>query len=87
MVAPELDRQARQSVSKLAGHARIRASGACLGAVRRQRLPDAHNDDGVPGQDSCQEAAKAPSELPQSPLTAYPGHFDQKIGLSCQLRN
>jgi len=31
MVPPELDRQARQSVSRLAGHARIRASGAYLG--------------------------------------------------------
>lgn len=34
---PEVDRAARQAVSQLAGHARIRASGAYLGAVRVER--------------------------------------------------
>ncbi|MBI5925408.1 MAG: integrase domain-containing protein, partial [Aquabacterium sp.] len=46
MVPPELDRQARQSVSRLAGHARIRASGAYLGAVRVQRHPGSLDVDG-----------------------------------------
>lgn len=47
MVPPELDRQARQSVSRLAGHARIRASGAYLGAVRVQRHPGSRDADGM----------------------------------------
>jgi len=47
MVPPELDRQARQSVSRLAGHARIRASGAYLGAVRVQRHPGSRDVDGM----------------------------------------
>jgi site-specific recombinase XerC len=34
-VSPELDRAARLAVSQLAGHARLRASGAYLGAIRR----------------------------------------------------
>ena len=34
-VPPELDRAARLAVSQLAGHARVRASGAYLGAIRR----------------------------------------------------
>ena len=47
MVPPELDRQARQSVSRLAGHARIRASGAYLGAVRVQRRTGSRDVDGM----------------------------------------
>jgi len=34
-VSPELDRAARLAVSQLAGHARVRASGAYLGSIRR----------------------------------------------------
>jgi len=39
-VDPALDRAARLVVSKLAGHARIRASGAYLGAILRRPRPD-----------------------------------------------
>ncbi|MDO9001878.1 MAG: phage integrase N-terminal domain-containing protein [Aquabacterium sp.] len=46
-VAPELDRAARQAVAHLAGHARARAAGAYLGAVRPRKDPpdlDGHAD-------------------------------------------
>jgi len=38
-VAPELDRIARQAVSKLAGHARLRAAGAYIGSVQKPARP------------------------------------------------
>ena len=51
---PEVDRAARLSVAKLAGHSRTRASGAYLGAVLAKRLPpnrgtDAPGDPPPPG--------------------------------------
>lgn len=45
-VPPERDRAARLAVSELAGHARLRAAGAYLGALRR-RPPEAPDDSGV----------------------------------------
>jgi integrase len=53
-VSPELDRAARLAVSQLAGHARLRASGAYLGAIRRTS--------GRRGPPSDQPTAPKPSE-------------------------
>jgi hypothetical protein len=60
-VSPELDRVARLAVSQLAGHARVRASGAYLGSIVRksgqQGLPSDPPTGPKPGDDDAAAVA------------------------------